>query len=44
MQGEKQRLTLKRQAIVKSEMDKKMAELIKFSQSFKVRRSTQSSR
>ncbi|KAL1702267.1 hypothetical protein EV121DRAFT_210441 [Schizophyllum commune] len=36
VQGEKQRLTLKRQAIVKSEMDKKMAELIKFSQSFKL--------
>ncbi|TRM64619.1 hypothetical protein BD626DRAFT_492463 [Schizophyllum amplum] len=36
VQGEKQRLTLKRQAIVKSEMDKKMAELVKFSQSFKL--------
>jgi hypothetical protein len=33
---EKQRLTRKRQALVKSEMDKRMAELVKFSQSFKV--------
>lgn len=36
VQGEKQRLTQKRQAIVKSEMDKRMSELVKFSQSFKV--------
>jgi hypothetical protein len=35
--NEKQRLTQKRQALVKSEMDKRMADLIKFSQSFKVR-------
>jgi hypothetical protein len=35
--NEKQRLTEKRQALVKSEMDKRMAELVKFSQSFKVR-------
>jgi len=34
--NEKQRLTQKRQALVKSEMDKRMAELVKFSQSFKV--------
>ncbi|KAG6813919.1 hypothetical protein H0H92_005768 [Tricholoma furcatifolium] len=34
--NEKQRLTQKRQAIVKSEMDKRMAELVKFSQSFKL--------
>lgn len=34
--NEKQRLTEKRQALVKSEMDKRMAELVKFSQSFKV--------
>jgi len=33
---EKQRLTQKRQALVKSERDKRMAELLKFSQSFKV--------
>ncbi|TEB33401.1 hypothetical protein FA13DRAFT_1754073 [Coprinellus micaceus] len=33
---EKQRLTQKRQALVKSEMDKRMAELVKFSQSFKL--------
>ncbi|KAG6820949.1 hypothetical protein H0H93_009185 [Arthromyces matolae] len=33
---EKQRLTQKRQAIVKNEMDKRMAELVKFSQSFKL--------
>jgi hypothetical protein len=32
---EKQRLTQKRQALVKSERDKRMAELLKFSQSFK---------
>jgi hypothetical protein len=34
--NEKQRLTQKRQALVKSEMDKRMAELKKFSVSFKV--------
>lgn len=34
--GEKQRLTRKRQALVKSEMDKRMAELVKFSQNFKL--------
>lgn len=34
--NEKQRLTQKRQALVKNEMDKRMAELVKFSQSFKV--------
>jgi len=34
--NEKQRLTQKRQTLVKSEMDKRMAELVKFSQSFKV--------
>lgn len=34
--NEKQRLNQKRQALVKSEMDKRMAELVKFSQSFKV--------
>lgn len=34
--NEKQRLTQKRQALVKSEMDKRMADLIKFSQNFKV--------
>lgn len=34
--NEKQRLTQKRQAIVRSEMDKRMSELVKFSQSFKV--------
>ncbi|KAF5359437.1 hypothetical protein D9756_003474 [Leucocoprinus leucothites] len=33
---EKQRLTRKRQALVKSEMDKRMAELVKFSQNFKL--------
>ncbi|KDQ59277.1 hypothetical protein JAAARDRAFT_154623 [Jaapia argillacea MUCL 33604] len=33
---EKQRLTQKRQALVKSEMDKRMAELLKFSQTFKL--------
>ncbi|KAH9068390.1 hypothetical protein EDB83DRAFT_2506046 [Lactarius deliciosus] len=33
---EKQRLTQKRQALVKSERDKRMAELLKFSQSFKL--------
>ena len=33
---EKQRLTQKRQALVKSERDKRMAELLKFSQNFKV--------
>lgn len=35
--NEKQRLTQKRQALVKSEMDKRMAELKKFSLDFKVR-------
>lgn len=34
--NEKQRLTEKRQALAKSEMDKRMADLVKFSQSFKV--------
>ncbi|KAF9533809.1 hypothetical protein CPB83DRAFT_844552 [Crepidotus variabilis] len=34
--NEKQRLTQKRQALVKNEMDKRMAELVKFSQSFKL--------
>ncbi|THV07420.1 hypothetical protein K435DRAFT_772738 [Dendrothele bispora CBS 962.96] len=34
--NEKQRLTQKRQALVKSDMDKRMAELVKFSQSFKL--------
>ncbi|KAF9468085.1 hypothetical protein BDZ94DRAFT_1318189 [Collybia nuda] len=34
--NEKQRLTQKRQALVKSEMDKRMAELVKFSKSFKL--------
>ena len=33
---EKQRLTQKRQALVKSERDKRMADLLKFSQNFKV--------
>lgn len=33
---EKQRLTQKRQALVKSERDKRMAELLKFSQTFKL--------
>ncbi|KAI9512104.1 hypothetical protein F5148DRAFT_1273963 [Russula earlei] len=33
---EKQRLTQKRQALVKSERDKRMAELLKFSKSFKL--------
>ncbi|KAJ3734319.1 hypothetical protein DFJ43DRAFT_1064682 [Lentinula guzmanii] len=34
--NEKQRLTEKRQALAKSEMDKRMADLVKFSQSFKL--------
>ncbi|KAF5382099.1 hypothetical protein D9615_004336 [Tricholomella constricta] len=34
--NEKQRLTQKRQALVKNEMDKRMAELVKFSQNFKL--------
>ncbi|KAG5734677.1 hypothetical protein E4T56_gene18681, partial [Termitomyces sp. T112] len=34
--NEKERLTRKRQALVKSEMDKRMADLVKFSQSFKL--------
>jgi PAB1-binding protein PBP1 len=34
--NERQRLTQKRQALVKSEMDKRMAELVKFSKSFKL--------
>ncbi|KAK7050965.1 poly(A)-binding protein binding protein [Paramarasmius palmivorus] len=34
--NEKQRLTQKRQALVKNDMDKRMAELVKFSQSFKL--------
>ena len=37
MTNEKQRLTQKRQALVKNERDKRMAELLRFSQSFKVR-------
>ncbi|KAF7374915.1 LsmAD domain-containing protein [Mycena sanguinolenta] len=35
--NEKQRLQQKRQALVKSDMDKRMADLVKFSQSFKAR-------
>ncbi|KAG6873940.1 hypothetical protein C0995_008979 [Termitomyces sp. Mi166 len=34
--NEKERLTRKRQALVKNEMDKRMADLVKFSQSFKL--------
>ncbi|PPQ99133.1 hypothetical protein CVT24_009323 [Panaeolus cyanescens] len=34
--NEKQRLTQKRQTLVKNDMDKRMAELVKFSQSFKL--------
>ncbi|KAG6885670.1 hypothetical protein C0993_011434 [Termitomyces sp. T159_Od127] len=34
--NEKERLTRKRQALVKSEMDKRMADLVEFSQSFKL--------
>ncbi|KAF9052401.1 hypothetical protein BDZ89DRAFT_1088489 [Hymenopellis radicata] len=34
--SEKQRLAQKRQALVKNEMDKRMADLVKFSQSFKL--------
>ena len=34
--NEKQRLTQKRQAIVKNEMDKRMSELVKFAKDFKV--------
>lgn len=34
--NEKQRLTQKKQALVKNEMEKRVAELVKFSQSFKV--------
>lgn len=34
--NERQRLTQKKQALVKSEMDKRKAELLKFSQTFKV--------
>ncbi|KAF5367587.1 hypothetical protein D9758_003719 [Tetrapyrgos nigripes] len=34
--NEKQRLNQKRQALVKNDMDKRMAELVKFSQSFKL--------
>ncbi|KAH8118051.1 hypothetical protein DFH11DRAFT_1572083 [Phellopilus nigrolimitatus] len=34
--NEKQRLTQKKQALVKNEMDKRVAELVKFSQSFKL--------
>ncbi|KAF8638303.1 hypothetical protein AX17_002323 [Amanita inopinata Kibby_2008] len=34
--SEKQRLTQKRQALVRSEMDKKISELVKFGQSFKL--------
>lgn len=36
--NEKVRLTQKRQTIMKNERDKRMADLLKFSQSFKVRR------
>ncbi|KAH9481288.1 PAB1-binding protein 1 [Psilocybe cubensis] len=36
VKDEKHRLNQKRQALVKSEMDKRMAELVKFSQSFKL--------
>ncbi|KDR76155.1 hypothetical protein GALMADRAFT_139891 [Galerina marginata CBS 339.88] len=36
VKDEKQRLTQKRQALVKSEMEKRMADLVKFSQSFKL--------
>lgn len=35
--SEKERLTKKKQAIMKNEADKRLAELVKFSQSFKVR-------
>ena len=34
--NEKQRLTQKKQALVKNEMEKRVAELLKFSQTFKV--------
>ena len=34
--NEKQRLTQKKQALVKNEMEKRVAELVKFSQTFKV--------
>ena len=33
---EKQRLTQKKQALVKNDMEKRVADLVKFSQSFKV--------
>ncbi|KAJ3510811.1 hypothetical protein NLJ89_g4461 [Agrocybe chaxingu] len=36
--NEKQRLTQKRQAMVKNDMDKRMADLVKFSQSFKLKK------
>ena len=36
MSNEKDRLMKKRQLLVKHEMDKRMAELIRFSKSFKV--------
>ncbi|KAF9479600.1 hypothetical protein BDN70DRAFT_932406 [Pholiota conissans] len=36
VKDEKQRLTQKRQALVKSDMDKRMADLVKFSQTFKL--------
>lgn len=38
--NEKQRLAQKKQAIVKSEKEKRMAELVAFSQNFKVRPSS----
>ena len=37
MTNEKDRLLKKKQAIMKNEMDKRMADLVKFSKSFKVR-------
>ena len=36
---EKDRLLRKKHALIKNEMDKRMAELVKFSQTFKVRAS-----
>lgn len=36
VKDEKQRLTQKRQTLIKNDMDKRMADLVKFSQSFKV--------
>lgn len=40
MATEKKRLEQKRQAIVKNEIDKRVADLVKFSQTFKVRSSS----